>query len=132
MTPSELETLRRYVAGIGAGDLEAVFACLHPNVVLDEPAGLPYGGEHKGRDGFAELARVVYSHFSTELLDSRIDDAGEFGVARMTFRFTSNRTGSSAVLPLLELYWFEDGLIARGEIFYKDTKAVLDLLEPPG
>jgi hypothetical protein len=34
-------------------------------------------------------------------------------------------------MPLTELYWFDDGLMIRGDIFYKDTKGVLALHEEP-
>lgn len=129
MGKPDLDVLRRYVDAIGAGDLKTIMTCLHPDFVLNEPATLPYGGDHVGHDGFAGLAYAVAAHYRTELLDSSVHDAGEFAVARMRFRFTSKRTGASMELPLLELYWFDGGLMVRGEIFYKDTKAVLALLE---
>jgi ketosteroid isomerase-like protein len=129
MSAPDLEVLRRYATAIGEGDLQTILSCLHSDFVLNEPATLPYGGDHVGRDGFVDLARQVFAHYRTEMLGNSVHDAGEFGVARMLFRFTSHRTGASMELPLTEHYWFEDGLLARGEIFYKDTKAVLALLD---
>jgi ketosteroid isomerase-like protein len=129
MSTPDLAVVRRYVDSIGRGDLKTIMTCLHPDFVLNEPATLPYGGDHVGHAGFAGLAYQVASHYLTELLDSRVHDAGEFAVVRMRFRFTSKRTGRSLELPLLELYWFSDGLMVRGEVFYKDTKAVLALLD---
>jgi uncharacterized protein len=128
MSRPDLAVLQRYVDAIGAGDIKAILRCLHPEFVLNEPASLPYGGDHVGRDGFVELARQVFARYRTELLSSSVHDAGEFGVARMRFRFTSQRTGASIELPLVELYWFTDGLLGRGEVFYQDTHAVLALL----
>jgi hypothetical protein len=132
MSTPDLAVVRRYVDSVGRGDLKAILACLHPDFVLNEPDTLPYGGDHVGRAGFVGLARQVASHYVTELLESHVHDTGEFAVVRMRFRFISKRTGASMEMPLLELYWFEDGLIARGDIFYKDTKAVLDLLDEKG
>lgn len=129
MSSPDLDVVRRYVDGIGRGDLKAILACLHPDFVLNEPATLPYGGDHTGRDGFVGLAYGVAEHYATELLDSSVHDAGEFAVVRMRFRFTSKRTGASMEMPLTELYWFSDGLMIRGDIFYKDTKGVLALLD---
>lgn len=129
MSAPDLDVVRRYVDGIGRGDLKAILACLHPDFVLNEPATLPYGGDHVGRDGFVGLAHGVAAHYVTELLESHVDDAGEFAVVRMRFRFTSKRTGASMEMPLTELYWFSDGLMIRGDIFYKDTKGVLALLD---
>jgi uncharacterized protein len=125
----DLEVVRRYVDGIGNGDLKAILSCLHPDFVLNEPGSLPYGGDHVGRDGFVGLAYGVAEHYLTELLDGAVHDAGEFAVVRMLFRFTSKRTGRAMEMPLTELYWFSDGLMVRGDIFYKDTKGVLDLLD---
>jgi ketosteroid isomerase-like protein len=121
--------LRRYVDAIGAGDIKTILACLHPEFVLTEAASLPYPGDFVGRDGFVDLARKVDAHYRTELLDSSVHDAGEFAVARLRFRFTARRTGRSTEMPITELYWFTDGLMRRGDVFYQDTKAVLDLLE---
>jgi ketosteroid isomerase-like protein len=129
MSPPDLDVVRRYVESIGRGDLKAILACLHPDFVLNEPGTLPYGGDHVGRDGFVGLAHQVAAHYVTELLESAVHDAGDFAVVRMRFRFTSKQTGASMEMPLLELYWFEDGLMIRGDIFYKDTKAVLALLD---
>ncbi len=128
VTEAELDVLRTYVAAIGAGDVKTILSCLHPEFVLNEPDSLPYGGDHVGRDGFVALARAVYAHYDTELLDSGVYGAGEFAVVRMRFRFTAHKTGASMELPLAEFYRFADGLLVRGEIFYRDTKAVLDLL----
>jgi hypothetical protein len=129
MSAPDLEVLQRYATAIGEGDIKTTLDCLHPEFVLNEPATLPYGGDHVGRDGFVELARQVFAYYRTEMLGNSVHDAGEFAVARMRFRFTSHRTGASLELPLVELYRFQDGLLARGEVFYKDTKAVLALLD---
>jgi ketosteroid isomerase-like protein len=79
-SPPDLAVVWRYVQRIGSGDLKAILACLHPDFVLNEPATLPYGGDHVGRDGFVGLAYGVAEHYLTELLDSAVHDAGEFAV----------------------------------------------------
>jgi hypothetical protein len=48
-------------------------------------------------------------------------------VVRFDTRVTSPRSGAVIPMPIVELYRFTDGLISDIDIFYKDTKALIDL-----
>lgn len=46
--------VRAQYAALGKGDIPGILATLDPDVIIDEPQQLPYGGVHRGRDVFVQ------------------------------------------------------------------------------
>jgi ketosteroid isomerase-like protein len=104
------------------------------DVVLDEPASLPHGGEHHGIAGF-QAAQAGMG----ELWEQRIEEAEYWQCApdrvvlRIVIHWRARAGGRSVLLPMIDLIQIRDGRIVRVEVFLRDTKALLDTLRPdPG
>jgi len=126
MTSDRVEVVQRMIEAFRVGDLDAALATVHQKLVVHEAASLPYGGEWTGPDGFRDLLHHLGDH-GLEVLASEIFDAGDEVVVRFDTRFTSPRSGAVIPMPIVEVYRFADGLISDIDIFYKDTKALIDL-----
>ena len=129
MSAEAVAVAERMMEAVKAMNPEEFLACLHSDVVFSEADSLPYGGEHKGIDGILKLFTTVVEQFDFAIEDYSLADAGEFVVNRATATFTARSTGRSLTTDVIELYWVTDGLISRGDIFYKDTLAMVALLD---
>ena len=52
-----IELARRFQAG----DAEGAFGLFHPDIRIEQPASLPHGGWHSGRDGVAAMGAIFSS-----------------------------------------------------------------------
>ncbi|HEV7691936.1 MAG TPA: nuclear transport factor 2 family protein [Hyphomonadaceae bacterium] len=107
-----------YIAS-GAGDLGRAF---HPDVVVHEPATLPYPGDWKGPDGVGALfhkMREVWSEMRVQ--DMQAVREGDRVYMAGTIHLTSRATGASAIQPFAEVLQFRNGLLIEGTPFYFDT-----------
>jgi ketosteroid isomerase-like protein len=82
-----------------------------------EPDSLPYGGTHRGVDGYVALMQRIGSLFALRFDVGRIERVGEDGaLLRMDVTFTSHATGRSVALPVVELLTLRGERIARSEM----------------
>ncbi len=54
MSPTNDEVVRGIYDAFARGDVDAVFAAMHPDVEWDEAEGMPYGGVYRGPEAIAE------------------------------------------------------------------------------
>jgi hypothetical protein len=127
MAQEHVDVVKRLVEGYIAGDLEAAFSTVHPEIVLHEAAGLPFGGEWVGLEGFQKLLGTIMADYQLEVLAYEASDTGAGAMVRMDTRFTARSSGAVLDMPIVELYGFTDGLISDVDVFYKDTRAVVEL-----
>ncbi len=111
------------------GDMGIVTTSFHPNLMVHEAASLPFGGQHKGLDAFADMLKSLGATYDIAVTDRDLRSAGDAVILHMDLTVTSRATGRSASLPAIEIYRFTDGLISDIDAFYKDTKAMVDLLD---
>ena len=117
------EMARRF----GAGDRDGAFALLHPDFRLQQPASLPHGGWHDGRDGMvADGRRPSRQHWDRTITDPRILGCGDAVVQVTTQTWTAKATGRSATVDVVELFAFADGQIAEIRVFQQDTHLLLE------
>jgi len=114
----------------GAQEVSLLAKAFHADVVIHEPASLPYAGVWKGLEGIASLFRKMSETFS----DMRIEDlkcaeTGDTIFVACTLCMTSRETGISFQQPFAEVLRFEDGLLREGTPFYYDTVEVLAALQ---
>ncbi len=126
MAAHHVEVVQRMIEAFRAGDLDTALATVHEDLVVHEAASLPYGGDWPGPGAFRDLLHQLGVH-GLEVLTSEIFDAGNEVVVRFDARFTSPRSAAVIPMPIVEVYRFTDGLISDIDIFYKDTKALIDL-----
>jgi ketosteroid isomerase-like protein len=102
---------------------------LSPDVVVHEPVGLPYGGEHRGHDGFRGLMRNLAEYWSAvHPEDVGYTAAGDVVHMETTLVATARATGREVRLPFIESWTFRDGRMVSGIIYYSDTYVVREAL----
>jgi ketosteroid isomerase-like protein len=119
------ELAKRFMAGDGAGAM-ALFA---PDIRIEQPASLPHGGWHEGKDGMAAMSAVFGQYWTRVIEDPRIfgDDTRVVQVTAQTW--TAKSTGKSATVDVAELFVVNGGLIREIRVFQQDTAALLATLE---
>lgn len=102
-------------------------ALVHPDFVVHEDFGMPYGGCYQGSDGFSKLvANVVgaWDGLKTKNL-SALDEPGGDGVLMIVELSGRSRATGEAVEALTSEFWrVRDGKLAEGRVWYFDTPSV--------
>lgn len=115
----------RFIDAVSAMDADAMATVLHPDLVVIEPEGLPYGGVYQGLDVFfGTLLPEIAGAFSLGVEDVRIFDRGSAAACQMTAVYTSRRTGAVIRMPYVEVYEVVDGLITRTDVYPQDVTAL--------
>jgi hypothetical protein len=113
-------------------DFEALAIAFHRDVVVHEPASLPYAGDWCGLDGVVALfrrMRQVWSEMDVRALQAARSDDIVFMTC--TLRLTSRATGVAIEQPFAEVLRFEDDRLIEGTPFYFDTGELGRVLENP-
>ena len=116
----------RFMAATQADDGAMLGTMLHPDFLVEEAAGLPYGGTYRGLDGWRTLSKAVTSTWSKFRIKP-IAYPGE-SETHCTVRFAisgvSRKTGRAFATTVLELWEFADGRLLRIDPYYFDTHAL--------
>lgn len=110
------------------GDMDRLRELTSEDCVVHEPESLPYGGTYSGENVFPEIFGDIaqaWDEFDFEGPD--IWDAGEKVFVK--WQVSAGVSGNRIEQPLLEVYEIEDEQISRADIFYKDTAAMLEVLD---
>ena len=101
----------------------------HPDVIIREPASLPYAGEWVGFDGLARLfgrMREVWSDLRVEDMQAAQQDQTVYMTCSL--HLTARATGATVVQPFAEVLRFRDQRLLHGVPFYFDTCELLAAL----
>jgi hypothetical protein len=120
--------VRELAERFGAGDREGAFRLLHPDLRIQQPASLPHGGWHVGRSGMDEMGATFGRYWSRTIGPPRILGCQDTVVQVTTQTWTSQRTGDSATVDVVELFSFTDDLVSEIRVFQQDTAALLQTL----
>jgi ketosteroid isomerase-like protein len=110
-----------YDAG-ARGDVPALMSCLAQDIVVHEPAFLPYGGRYVGQEAFLTMFSQINEHLdlSAITLDYLVaDNERVIGVLRIPDRATGQDT------VLAEQSTLRDGKIVDMRIFYFDPQSMI-------
>lgn len=103
---------------------------LSKDVLLCEPASLPYGGEYRGHDGFERWLRAFADTWSSmEVRHSEVFAMGDVVFNRSHVYAKARATGAPADWPLLQYFRIKDGRVAELRPFHWDTAAMLPALK---
>jgi uncharacterized protein len=127
MSQANVDVVRRFEDAFVRGDLDAVLSLLTEDIVVHEATSLPYGGEHRGHDGFLALVDIFTSvwEMTSELDLTFLDTGGARVVVLVAYDVVARATGRPFRLDHVEVYTVRDGRIADLDIYYKDTAAML-------
>jgi uncharacterized protein len=116
--------LRQFYDCSQRGDLEGVAKVLHPDIVIFEPASLPYGGPHTGRGAALQLLAQLYSMIDLDAIvvgDILVNSERAAAFLEVPF---GDSTGNQTV-PVIETFVIRDGLIGEIKPYYFDTAALI-------
>ncbi|MGK9165647.1 nuclear transport factor 2 family protein [Inquilinus limosus] len=110
-------------------DPDVLATAFHPDVVVHEPASLPYAGDWRGLAGIGALfrrMREVWSDIGVDRLEAV--RTGDTVFMTCTLHLTARRSGGGITQPFAEVLRFRDDLLIEGTPFYYDTGALTALL----
>jgi ketosteroid isomerase-like protein len=117
-----VERAKSFYEALFARNWAVVNEILSPDVVVHEPAGLPYGGEYRGHDGFKRLMKSLPEYWSAVgPADIGYTAAGDVVHMETTLVATARATGREVRLPFIESWTFRDGRMVSAIIYYSDT-----------
>jgi ketosteroid isomerase-like protein len=111
-------------------DFSGIAAIFHPDIVVHEPASLPYAGDWRGHESLGRLFKTmhdVWSLMTVEDMRAAID--GDTLFMSCTLVTTARKTGSKIRQPFAEVLKIKDGLVVEGTPFYYDTAAICAALD---
>ncbi|WP_179476297.1 nuclear transport factor 2 family protein [Mycolicibacterium vinylchloridicum] len=131
MSVGSVKVVSHLFESLAAGDIDAMVANFHPDIVVKEADNLPFGGLHQGVKAFREdLLGGIAAGADLVVSDREMmDTGGDVVVVRMIGTFTSKHTGRTVRMPMVELWKVEDGQITEIDVFYKDVTEMAKLYE---
>jgi ketosteroid isomerase-like protein len=120
------EIVEEIYAAANRGDLEAIAARMHPDVVLHQAPSLPYGGEYEGVEAaMACLVEMFTRHWEVGALTvHNIAVDGDVVITAVDLIATARPTGKQVKMPFRECFVLRDGLVVDLQPFYYDTAAI--------
>jgi ketosteroid isomerase-like protein len=111
-------------------DLSGIAGIFHPDIVVHEPASLPYAGDWQGHESLGRLFKNmhnVWSSMNVENMRATIDNDTLFMFC--TLVTTARKSGKEVRQPFAEILKIKDGLVIEGIPFYYDTAAICTALD---
>src|SRR2546425_1077684 len=119
MSQENVEIMRTAFDAWNAGDMDAVFALYHPELVYHPRADEPDPSPHVGRDAVEQLTYGFLDSFSKvtfEVLE--LIDAGDHVIASTVLHAVLHGQGSASAAGVSDTYVFvyklRDGLVVEG------------------
>jgi ketosteroid isomerase-like protein len=130
MSEENIQLLRDFAREVGAKNIDGLRRLMHDDVIVREAPSLPYGGDHRGPEGFVHVYETVQKLWEfTHEFDYTYYDAGPENVLLMVeVGAIARATGSPVPMRLAELFTVRDGRIAMIDVFYWDTAQMRDAL----
>lgn len=115
--------VRALYDALGKGDVPGVVARLDPDVIVDEPLALPYGGVSRGSDAFIQsVLGAMMGYAKVEITQSAVyeGEAGVVGV--LTGMLTAHTTGETFPLTMVELHEVVGDTTRRIDVYTKNPE----------
>lgn len=123
VTQSPADVVRGLYAALSRGDVPGVLERLAPEVIVDEPTQLPYGGVHQGREVFVQSvlgAMMGYAAVAITAAEAYEGPAGVVGT--LTGTLTAHTTGEEFPLTMVEIHQVEDGTVRKIDVYTKNPQ----------
>ena len=131
-TAQNLEVIREIFAAIERRDQERFARLCTPDLELHWPPSLPYGGISRGlenrKPGWQDTWMSLQPTDAERRMDPRVVAATDEEAVVLWHQRGMSPTGERIDQPVLGLYGFRDGRLARGQMFYFDTADVARFL----
>ncbi|MFJ2397751.1 nuclear transport factor 2 family protein [Streptomyces sp. NPDC087843] len=118
---SRADVVRGLYDALSKGDVPGVLARLDPEVIVDEPGQLPYGGVHRGREAFAQSVLGAMAAYADIAITAAEVFEGPTGVVgTLTGTLTAHTTGEEFPLTMVEIHRVENGTVRRIDVHTKN------------
>ncbi|MDQ0777754.1 ketosteroid isomerase-like protein [Streptomyces aurantiacus] len=118
---SPADVVRGLYDALGKGDVPGVLARLAPEVIVDEPNQLPYGGVHQGREVFVQsVLGAMTGYADVAITDAEVFEGPAGVVGTLTGTLTAHTTGEQYPLTMVEIHRVEDGLVRKIDVYLKN------------
>jgi ketosteroid isomerase-like protein len=119
------DVVRALYAALRDGDVPGVLARLDPDVVVDEPPALPYGGVHRGRDVFVQsILGAMMGYAGIDITEFAVFESEAGVVGTLTGTLTAHSNGEKFPLTMVELHEVAGDTIRRIDVYIKDPAAL--------
>lgn len=112
------------LAAIERNDTAEIKSLIHPDFVMYEDAGMPYGGVFHGPDGFFKMQQAVYGSWRDMSLERMfvLEEPGGDTVS-VTYRFRARPQKSDDFVEtfLHETWTIRNGLAIEAYVWYWNT-----------
>ncbi|KUJ55810.1 hypothetical protein ADL25_05150 [Streptomyces sp. NRRL F-5122] len=118
---SPADVVRELYAALRKGDVPGVLARLAPEVIVDEPNRLPYGGVHQGRDVFVEsVLGAMMGYADVAITEAEVFEGAAGVVGTLTGTLTARSTGEEYPLTMVEIHQVEGGAVHKIDVYTKN------------
>ena len=120
---SPADVVRGLYESLRAGDVPGVLARLDPDVIVDEPLALPYGGVHRGRDVFVQsILGTMMGHARVDITEVAVFESADGVVGTLTGTLTARTNGETFPLTMVELHQVVGGTIRKIDVYTKNPE----------
>lgn len=125
------EVMHRLYEALASGDIPGLSARISPEVVVDEPPALPYGGVTRGRDNFLEsVLGTMAALAAIEISDYAVFEGATGAVGKVVGTLTARASGEKFPLTMIELHEeITGGETAKIDVYVKDPAALAAFYE---
>lgn len=131
--------VRRLLDLLGTKSLDRLPEILAEQFTIDEPAALPWGGRHRGPDGYARLLARMNGAADIDLTvrDLRAvpdspdaDRSARLAVLQMDVTYRGRTTGRAVTVPVVEVFTSTTDRLISSTVHIGDLPALLSVLAP--
>ncbi|MXM62601.1 nuclear transport factor 2 family protein [Streptomyces sp. HUCO-GS316] len=118
---SPADVVRGLYDALSKGDVPSVLAKLSPEVIVDEPIQLPYGGVHQGREVFVQsILGAMTGYANIAITDAEVFEGPAGVIGTLTGTLTAHTTGEEFPLTMVEIHQVEDGTVRKIDVYTKN------------
>ena len=124
------EVVETMIANGIIGRYDIVRQYIADDYTCNLPAGLPYGGDYVGWDGYTSIFDKMLDFFAEVAFGPNeylADDGKVVVLSRIKGKL--KRSGRAIDLPLIEVWRLDHGKVTNITAYYYDTKTICDLNE---
>jgi len=121
VTESPADVVRGLYDALSKGDVPGVLARLDPDVIVDEPDQLPYGGVHRGREVFVQsILGTMMGYANVAITDAEVFEGPAGVIGTLTGTLTAHTTGEEFPLTMVEIHQVEHGTVRKIDVYTKN------------
>lgn len=121
VTQTPADVVRGLYDALSKGDVPGVLTKLDPEVIVDEPNQLPYGGVHQGHEVFVQsVLGVMMGYADVAIADTEVYEGPAGVIGRLIGTLTAHTTGEMFPLTMVEIHQVEDGMIRKIDVYVKN------------